>query len=64
VSTSPSVPYISDQEFKYIGLTQRQVDLLRDQPADLRHIVYEEALKILMENGPGYGSHPTESLNF
>ena len=42
------------QEFFYIGFSERQVNMLRNQPDDLRHEVYNEGIRLLMETGPGY----------
>ena len=49
---------VTDADFFHIGFTGRQVLMLRGQSDTLRRIVYEEGLRILMENGPGYsGDH-------
>jgi len=39
----------TDEELRYLGLSERQLDILRDQPPDMRVLVYEEQLRLLME---------------
>lgn len=50
----------SDQEFRYIGLTEDQIDTLRDQPNDLRWIVYDEGMRLLMECDYRHDSLPAK----
>ena len=48
----------TDEDFFYIGFNPRQVYLLKGQSNSLRRTVYEEGIRLLMENGPGYdGGH-------
>ena len=54
---------IPDSEFRYLGFSESQIGLLRDQPDDLRRIVYTEGLRILMESGPGYEINPGGEMN-
>ena len=44
----------SDEEFRYIGFTTRQIAILAGQPDNLRREVYNEGIRLLMETGPGY----------
>ncbi len=55
--------YIPDSEFRYLGFLESQIRILRNQPDDLRLIVYKEGLRLLMESGPGYGNNPGGELN-
>ena len=55
--------FISDFEFRHLGFTEEQIGLLHGQPNDLRRIVYDEGLRMLMETGPGYGQSPGGELN-
>ena len=54
---------IPDSEFRYLGFTELQIAILSDQPPDLRRIVYDEGLRMLMESGPGYEANPGGELN-
>jgi len=47
-------PQPTDAEFRYLGLTTRQIRLLEGQPDFIRQEVYDEALRLLMERD--YGS--------
>lgn len=49
----------TDEDFFYLGFTSRQVFLLKGHSNSLRRTVYEEGLRILMENGPGYDGGQT-----
>jgi hypothetical protein len=40
----------SDQDFRYIGLNEYQISKLEGWDAETREIVYNEALRLLMEN--------------
>ena len=55
--------HIPDSEFRYLGFNESQIRILQDQPDDLRLIVYNEGLRLLMESGPGYGNNPNGELN-
>ena len=55
--------FIPDYEFRHLGFSEEQISLLEGQPNDLRRIVYDEGIRLLMESGPGYGSNPGGELN-
>jgi hypothetical protein len=49
-------PEPTDKEFRHLGLTDRQIRLLADQPNHIRQEVYSEALRLLMERDTGNDS--------
>ncbi len=53
----------SDKDFRYLGFTDRQIALLDGVDDEMRAIVYQEGLRLLMESGPGYGENPNGNLN-
>ncbi len=61
--TNPEARTPPDSEFRYIGMSERNIRLLADQPNSLRLLVYEELLAELMEDGPGHeGKHRTVDI--
>jgi hypothetical protein len=50
---------ISDSDFRYLGFDDRQICLLQAESDDMRHVVYEEGLRLMMETGPGYSDLTT-----
>lgn len=49
-------PRPSNDDFRHIGFTQRQIHLLEGQPDYIRQEVMDEALRLLMERESGSDS--------
>lgn len=51
MSDQPLSP--TDSEFRYIGFSEHQISTLRGHSNAIRHIVYSEGLRLMMESQPG-----------